>query len=246
MRLLLPLCLLLGSVACAGPNSSGALWTQQYTDQEKAYFSVSDAQHQAQARDFELGLADEGIRSEAQRIDATLQMCPAPPQPLAPSPGDEPRDAIRVQSSGDANRLMQVARLALEDWYVRRARATGDSHFCQQAQSARVGEVAAPAPTLLDSVAPATVTRGGTQGAPCPAGASPLTTLSLYVLGTADTVSADAPLPQYLAWVYGGTLLTEAQPVDAETAAAGVDAQAPAYPEWEPDALYAALRGGRP
>ena len=55
-----------------------------------------------------------------------------------------------------------------------------------------------------------------------------------------------APLPQYLAWVYGGTLLTEAQPVDAETAAAGVDAQAPAYPEWEPDALYAALRGGRP
>lgn len=246
MRLLLPLGLLLGCVACAGPKSSGALWRQQYADQEKAYFSVSDAQHQAQARGFEIGVAEEGIRSEAQRIDAALQTCPAPPQPLAPSTGDAARDGLRVQSSGDDDRLTQIARIAIEDWYVRRASATGDSRFCQQAQSARAGQLATPAATLLDSVAPATVTRDATQGAPSPAGASPLTNLSLYVLGSADTVSASAPLPQYLAWVYGGTLLTDAQPVDAETAAAQVDAQAPAYPEWEPDALYAALRGGRP
>jgi hypothetical protein len=246
MRLLWPLSLLLGCVACAGPNSSRALWTQQYADQEKAYFSLSDAQHQAQARDFERSLADEGITSEARRVDAALQTCPGPSQPLTASTGDMARDAIRVQSSGDSQSLDRVAALALEDWYVRRGSATGDSRFCQKAESARAGQLQAPAATLLDSVPPATVTRDGSQGAASPAGASPLTTLSLYVLGTADTVSADPPLPHYLAWVYGGTLLTDAQPVEAETAAALVDAQAPAYPDWEPDALYAALRGSRP
>jgi len=233
-------------VACAGPNSGGALWTQQYADQEKAYFAVSDAQHQAQALQFELALADENIKAEAQRVDAALQACPAAPQPLAPSTGDQARDAVRVQSSGDADRLTRVARLALADWYARRASATGDSRFCQQAENARAGQLAAPAATLLNAVAPATVTRDPNGANPSPAGAAPLTMLSLYVLGTADTVSADAPLPQYLAWVYGGTLVTDAQPVDAETAAAEVDAQAPAYPLWEPDALYAALRGSRP
>jgi len=32
----------------------------------------------------------------------------------------------------------------------------------------------------------------------------------------------------------------------SHSAAAAVDCLAPAFPEWEPDALYAALRGGRP
>jgi len=246
MRLLLALGLLASGVACAGAHSSGALWTQGYVDQEKAYFAVSDAQHQAQVRSFELELADEGIAAETQRIDGALQACPAPSQPLGPSTGDAPRDAIRVQANGDADRLAQLARLALADWYVRRASATADSRFCQQAQSARAGQLVAPAANLLDSVPAATVTRDPNQARPAPAGTSPTATLSLYVLGSADSVNADAPLPQYLAWVYGGTLLSDAQPVDAETAASLVDAQAPAYPNWEPDALYAALRGSRP
>jgi hypothetical protein len=238
--------LLLGCAACAGPNSSGALWSEQYTQQEKAYFSVTDAQHKAHAHDFEVGLADEGIRSEAQRINTALDACPGPSQPLAASPGDTARDAIRVQSVGDTERLTEVARLAQADWYIRRASATGDPRFCQQAQSAQAGQLAAPAANLLNSVPAATVTRDPNQAHAAPAEAPPLTKLSLYVLGSADTVTADAPLPQYLAWVYGGTLLTDLQPVDAETAAALVDAQAPAYPDWEPDALYAALRGSRP
>jgi hypothetical protein len=33
--------------------------------------------------------------------------------------------------------------------------------------------------------------------------------------------------------------------IDEEAAADMVDRQAPAYPDWEPDALYAALRGAQ-
>ena len=68
------------------------------------------------------------------------------------------------------------------------------------------------------------------------------TTNSWASSGYLDAVSGAAPLPQYLALSYGG-LLVDAQPqTDAETAASMVDVQAAGYPEWEPDALYAALR----
>ena len=69
--------------------------------------------------------------------------------------------------------------------------------------------------------------------------------LSNYALGYVDTVQAMAPLPQYLAATYGGGLVlgTATGPalIAAETPESLVDRFAPAYPEWEPDALYAAL-----
>ena len=67
-------------------------------------------------------------------------------------------------------------------------------------------------------------------------------TLSNYALRFVDTVQAASPLPQYLAAVYGGTLV---RPPTADrggrSAEAVVDELAPAAPAWEPDALYAAL-----
>ena len=88
--------------------------------------------------------------------------------------------------------------------------------------------------------------RDQNDAAPALATDPPLVTLSAYALGAIDSVSAPAPLPQYLAAVYGEFVSSE--PVlglvlDEESAAALVDQQAPAYADWEPDALYAALRG---
>ena len=67
--------------------------------------------------------------------------------------------------------------------------------------------------------------------------------LSLYATESVDTVRATAPLPQYLAAVYGGQLSpgVAAPDLGGRLPAAIVDDLAPAYPDWEPDALYAAL-----
>ena len=103
------------------------------------------------------------------------------------------------------------------------------------------GTPASPAQTsVLDGLPSATVTRLANADATPTTDAASLATLSRYALGAVDSVTAPAPLPQYLAWVYGGTLASSAPSMDAEAAAATVDTQAPAYPEWEPDALYAA------
>jgi hypothetical protein len=236
-----------GGVACAGPHSTGAVWSQQYVDQEKAYFALSDAQRRAQTQAFELGLADEGLTAETQRIDATLQTCPGPTAPMAVSPGDVRRDTIRIQADGDAARSAMVFQLALADWYLRRAAVNGDAHFCELARAARANTLQRPTTAdLLDALPTATVSRDPRQASPPVVTEAALVTLSRYALGEIDAVSAQAPLPQYLAMVYGGALISNGTALDAETAAARVDAQAPAYPDWEPDALYAALRDGRP
>jgi hypothetical protein len=84
--------------------------------------------------------------------------------------------------------------------------------------------------------------------------ASALLAVSNYALGYVDTIRARAPLPQYLAAVYGGVLVDVDTPprlniwVPSPTENAGtregaVDVLAPLYPQWEPDAIYAALRG---
>jgi hypothetical protein len=248
----LSICLLASGVACAGPHSTGGLWLQQYFDQERAYFARTDAEHRAQAQQFELGLADEALAAEGNRLDAAQQICPGPPQALTASPSNALRDGIRVRAQADPARLGQVAQLALADWYLRRASASRDSHFCDQARAARSQPPATlTASDLLASLPAATVSRDQRQlndSAPLDNDAASVT-LSSYVLGSIDTVHAAAPLPQYLALVYGGYLFTppDAPPaVDAETAAVVVDRDAPAYPDWEPDALYAALRGGQP
>jgi len=233
---------LLATSACVGPHSSGALWSQQYVDQEKAYFALTDAQRREATTAFELSLADESLAAETQRLDAAQQACPGPRQPLQVSAGDKVRDGIRLQASGNADRFKQVSQLALTDWYLRRASATGDASYCNLAKAHPASQADA---NLLQRLPTATVTRNAGAPEASLLQAEPLVTLSLYALGSIDTVRAAPPLPQYLALVYGGVLLTDSQPVDAETAAAAVDAQAPAYPDWEPDALYAALRGAQ-
>jgi hypothetical protein len=239
-----------GAAACAGPHSTGALWAQQYLEQEHQFFALSDAQLASRAQAFELQLADAALASETQRIQAALGECPGQPQALAASPADSVRDGIRVRAQSDAARMRHVAQLALADWYLRRASATGDTRFCDQARSALSEQ---PAQTgsanLLDGLPAATVSRDQRQSAAPLLTAAPPVILSSYALGSVDSVRAAAPLPQYLALVYGGFLYTDADAppaLDAETAAASVDRQAPAYPDWEPDALYAALRGGQP
>jgi hypothetical protein len=246
MRHLVTGCLLLVSLAataCAGPHSTGALWAQQNLDQERAMFQLSEAQRTGIAEAFELSLADETIQAERQRITTELQNCPGPRLALGVSRGDVVRDTIRVRSQSNPVRLAQVAQLALADWYSRRASATGGAQFCEQAQAALDGKLTqGAAGNLLDNMPVATVTREQSDPIPPSTTDPPLVALTQYALGSTDGVTAAAPLPQYLAVVYGG-FVTSPQVLDAETAADRVDQQAAAYPDWEPDALYAAVRG---
>jgi len=251
--------LLLVTTGCAGPHSNGALWSLQNVQQEIALYAVGDAQRQAQAQSFELSLADQTLASERNRMQAVMQTCPGPLQAFAISRADEARDAARVQAQGDETRLAQLAQASRADWYVRRAAATGDAHYCQLAQDALNGTPrtatdangtppsATDAQDLLAQVPIATVSRDPQQTPPQPTQQPPLVSLSSYALGAVDSLTAAAPLPQYLALVYGGSLQPPRQPaLDQESAAAAVDRAAPAFPQWEPDALYAALRGGQP
>ena len=238
--------------ACAGPHSTGALWSQQYVEQERGYFALNDGQHRTQAQRFELGLADESLAAENKRLDAALRICPGPRQPLTASSSDALRDGIRIRAQADPERLGQVAQVALADWYLRRASATGDARFCDRARQVRSQtEPQQPTADLLTNLPAVTVSRDYRllSDLARPSSDATQVTLSSYALGSIDAVQAAAPLPQYLALVYGGYLLTPADsppPMDAETAAALVDQHAPAYPNWEPDALYTALRGGQP
>jgi hypothetical protein len=233
------------SAACVGPHSTGALWARQNLEQERAMYQQSDAQRAGIALDFELGLADESLEAERQRITSELQNCPASSQPLGVSPGDSVRDTIRLHAQANPARLAAVSQLALADWFARRASATRNAQFCERAQSALAGTAASSAKAdLLSNVPSATVSRDPRAPTPPLTSDPPLAALSQYALGSLDSLTAPAPLPQYLALVYGGSLSSSAG-MDAETAADLVDAQAPAYPDWEPDALYAALRGAQ-
>jgi hypothetical protein len=247
-HLFVGLCVLCAAAGCVGPHSTGALWAQQNLDQEMAFYAVSDAQRAEAMHTYVLGLVDEGLAAERQRIEAGLQECPGPLQTFAISQGDTVRDAIRLHARGDATRLAELARIATADWYVRRAASTGDAGFCQRAEAALAGGLPVPQSDVLGRLPAATVTRDPHQPAAVVSGDPPLVTLSNYAMGATDAVTADAPLPQYLALVYGGFLFSSPgtpPAMDTETAAAMVDDQATAYPDWEPDALYAALRGGQ-
>jgi hypothetical protein len=250
MRRLTPLCLcaLLMGVGCVGPHTSGAAWAIQNQDDEIAYFRLSDATRQSSTRAYELGLADEALGNERQRLDAALGACPGPRESAPYSSGDTVRDAIRLRARGDTQRLAQVAQLALVDWYVRRAATSGDEQFCQSAEAALTSAASpqTPASDPLQALPLATVTRDTRLAIPSPTSDSAMVTLSQYVLGFADSITAAAPLPQYLALVYGGSLVgSSGAGMDDETAATAVDTLAPAHPDWEPDALYAALREAR-
>ena len=236
-------CLLL--VGCAGPHSTGALWAQQNLEQEAAFFRLSDAQRADQAQAFELSLADEVLRAERARVTAALQDCPGERRPLTISTGDVTRDTIRLRAQGDALRKGSVAQIALADWYTRRGRATGEASLCERARTALTSPPpAAPDADLLATVGEATVTRdNGAANQPALDTGDPLVALSLYATQAVDSVRAAAPLPHYLAAVYGGQIVERAVSPDLgrQPPEVLVDDLAPAYPDWEPDALYAVL-----
>ena len=238
-------CLLL--VGCSGPHSSGGLWAQQELRQELVLYGVSDAQRADGARAYELGIADDALRSERSRLDELLGECGTTPrQPLTISDGDRIRDGNRIQAQGDPTRLAEIAQLALADWQLRRAPDTGDARHCAAAHASLDGRSttqAADADDPFGSVTLATVVRDPAHQGATLDDATPNLALSSYALGYTDSLRARSPLPQYLAAVYGGTVLDAAVvPPSDQSAEERVDQLAPAHPEWEPDALYAALR----
>jgi hypothetical protein len=245
MRLSVALaCVLLLLLGCAGPRSTGGLWAQQNLEREAAFFQLSDAQRAEQIRAFELVVADELLSAERSRLETSLPNCPGDRrQPLVISPGDRVRDGVRLRAIGDPVRLNALARVALGDWRLRRAQATGEMEFCEQARSALAGRSpVASRGDLVERLGTATVLRDPRLSTANQLDRDAPTSLSLYSSGYADAVSARAPLPQYLAAVYGGVVVgATPRPVDGRTPEILVDEFAPAYPEWEPDALYAAL-----
>jgi hypothetical protein len=266
MRLRVGLACALLVTGCTGPHSTGALWAQQDVEQETAMFRIGDAQRAAQVQAFELGLADRALAAERARVEAGLADCPGSTrQPLAISSGDRVRDGIRVRAENDPTRLASVAQIALADWRLRRAQATGDARRCDDARQTLDGQALA-APTgggsalgaqaaggaateagtlaqLLTDLGDAVVSRDPLGAVPADDSSwSANVTLSNYALGFVDTVQAASPLPQYLAAVYGGTLVhPPAADLGGRSAEAVVDELAPALPAWEPDAIYAAL-----
>lgn len=93
-------------------------------------------------------LADTLWRGEYERVAALLTACPGVEAPLAPSPGNTIRDALRrepvlrtsrresaedvVQAREGVNAgvLSATNGVALADWYARRASAARDSSLC--------------------------------------------------------------------------------------------------------------------
>jgi hypothetical protein len=245
MRLGLTLGLLVLVTGCAAPHSNGAAWAQQNLDAERVLFQLGDAQRAQLAQNFQFSLVDDALAHERQRITSALHACPGPAEPLQLSASDQLRDGMRIQAQSDPTRMAQIANVALADWFVRRAAATGNAEFCARATDALNGTAPTAQPDLLPSLRADTVSRNGAPPDSLqPSDAPALVALSDYALGYVDAVEAEAPLPQYLAGVYGGVLQDGAATEDSETALGTVDAQAAAYPQWEPDALYLGLRGG--
>jgi hypothetical protein len=137
MRELAAVCGLLLLMGCTGqpqppPKFTGGLWAEQNLELEAAMFRLTDAQRAEQAHAFEVALADETLAMEQARVRNELQTCPGSVrQPLALSAGDQTRDTIRIRVYDDPSRIAAVGRVALADWRLRRARATGDQQYCE-------------------------------------------------------------------------------------------------------------------
>jgi len=89
---------------------------------------------------------------------------------------------MRIRASGDAQRLAHVSNQALADWYLRRARQTGNADQCTKARAALSGQVsptpnpptpnpAAPNPAASNPAAPNSAAPN--QAAPNPAAPNP-------------------------------------------------------------------------
>ncbi|GAC1322575.1 MAG: hypothetical protein NVSMB2_19940 [Chloroflexota bacterium] len=259
MRLLIALGSLL-CAGCVGPHSTGALWAQQNIQREIALSRVADAERAAQAQAYEQTTAERLLVVERARVSDLVGACSNSAQvSMQLSVGNRTRDTIRVLAHGDRTLQVNVIQVALADWFARRGQATLDAAHCDRAKQALQGVPGAADPTasanahaLLDALGSATVARD--LAAPLSHGRrartitdpaeAPTTTISAYALNFSDAVTAPSPLPQYLAAVYGGSLAgpTVAQPnLRGRTPESLVDEIAPAAPEWEPDAVYAAV-----
>lgn len=245
---------------CVGPHSTGALWAQQNIQREIELSRVSDATRAQQAQAYQQASAERLLATERARVTDLVSACPGSARvPIGISPGDRSRDALRVLAYGDARLEAMLTQLAQADWFARRGQSSGDAAQCDRARQALNGAASASDPTasaaahaVLDALGKATVARDPTAQ-PVPESPRvrtigdpaelPTTTISAYALNFSDTVTAPSPLPQYLAAVYGGALVGSApQPnLRGRTPESVVDEIAPAIPDWEPDALYAAL-----
>ncbi len=254
MRLLVSVICLLVLMGCVGPHSTGALWAQQNLEQELIIGRQTEAERLGKLHAYELTLADELLASERARLSSALQDCPGTArQTMQLSRGDRVRDSIRLRSGDDAQRQAAVAQLALADWRLRRAQATGETHFCDDARQALSGTTLVESRTAdgLAQLGSATVTRDPRSATASTEETATELGLSNYALGYTDALRARAPLPQYLAAVYGGALVDLDTPpslniwvptVQPFTPEGAVDLLAPTYPEWEPDALLVVLR----
>jgi hypothetical protein len=225
---------------CAAPQSDGGLWARQGLQQELALSRISESRRAAQAHAYELTLADEQIAAQGQRLQQELRDCPGANRvPLQVSPAASIRDALRLRVGEDEPRRAVLAQQALIDWYLRRARATGNADLCDKARTTQ--PTATPFAQTPFGAEAATVVRTSLGDRPRYAeNQPPDVLLALYVLGWADGVQAPAPLPHYLAAVYGGTV--QPPPAFQGSAEDEVDRIAPELPQWEPDALWSWLK----
>ena len=252
MRVWLILGATLMLAGCVGPHSTGSLWALQNAQMDTELFRTSDTVRADQAHAYELSLAGEALTRERARLGADLAECPsARREPLSLSTGDRVRDEVRMWIGDDRGTLRdEVAQVALADWLLRRANATGSQALCEAARATLAGTPpsGARSPTI-DALGSATVKRSDVA----PFGGDTQTAWSQYALGTIDAVTVPEPLARYLGAAYGGAVAaasaTAAPSTDRsvgdssdDPAAATVDRIAAAYPAWEPDALYLTLR----
>jgi hypothetical protein len=233
---------LIAAAAClsgCSPAGDSALWSARAVQQELVLSRLTDAQRAEQAHALELQVADAEIQKQDQALRDGLQDCPGPRTPLAISEADTLRDSLRSRVGDDAARLQKIADLALADWYVRRANATGFPELCYEASIALAVQQPPQATTPGLSASKATVARA-TSDTPTTYN-QPQEAIVAYALGWTDAVSASAPLPHYLAAVYGGSVLNGTPKRSNEQIEALVDQLAPSEPQWEPDAIWQAL-----
>jgi hypothetical protein len=243
MRRALPawaLVLVLAGAGCASGTSSGTLWALDEAHlEEQMVYRTPDPQRVAQARQYELQVADEVLAADQTRLEALLKTCPEPRQDrLEPSAAARARDAVRARQEGD--RSARASRLAAADWYLRRAATSGETALCERARQT-LAATSASQPQQPD-LPTGQVVRDPPGQEVVDGTANPYQALTTYGLGLVDVVRGSAPLVGHLATIYGGSLDLAAG--EAGSPEEVVDRLAPSL-TWEPDGLYAALRAAR-
>ena len=230
---------LLLTLGCAAPQTSSGLWAldEAHLEEEMVY-RTPEPQRAAQARQFQLHVADEVLASDQARLERLLATCPEPrTDRLEVSPAGRARDGVRARR--DPVRNTRTTQLAAADWYLRRAASSGEPALCERAREA----LRQVAPGADSSLLPgAEVLRDATSGPVLDAANDPYRALTDYGLGLVDAVRGPGQLVGHLASVYGGSLRVAAEQSGSPEEI--VDRLAPAL-TWEPDGLYAALRAAR-